>query len=111
MLSLRFNVIDRRGHVKAIEVSVLWHTEGKGDVDEDVIHRERLVCATGAGWDTHDPPRCEVRLPRSPLSYDGVILKIHWCVRAQVIMKSGREMLVEAPFRLGKVPPARKERL
>ena len=57
--------------VRAIELSVLWHTEGKGDEDMSVHHFERFELAGGdvsifAGHVTFS-----TRLPNSPLSYDG----------------------------------------
>jgi hypothetical protein len=90
--------------VKAVEVSVLWHTEGKGDED----------MAVAAFWrhDAEDirplvpgrPQRFSTTLPNSPLSYDGQIVKVHWCVRVRVFLPRGKEVVGEKVFQLGDVP-------
>ena len=43
-------------------------------------------------------------LPASPLSYDGVIVKIFWCVRIRAFLKGGRDFSSEQSFWLGRVP-------
>jgi hypothetical protein len=43
-------------------------------------------------------------LPASPLSYDGRIVKICWCVRLRLFPRQGPEVIDEAAFRLGEVP-------
>jgi hypothetical protein len=93
-------------HVKAVEVSVLWHTEGKGDEDLAVHHFERLSAENG---DAHPPTSGEFRtvLPNSPLSYQGVTIKLGWCVRVRVFPRRGKPVVGEAPFRLGDVPAVR----
>ena len=45
-----------------------------------------------------------VTLPASPLSYYGMILKIHWCVRVRIFLKNGREVKSEKFFTVGRVP-------
>jgi hypothetical protein len=92
--------------VKAVEVSVLWHTEGKGDEDLAVHHFERL---SGENGDVHGPASGEFRtvLPNSPLSYEGVTIKLAWCVRVRVFPRRGKPVAGESPFRLGDVPAVR----
>ena len=92
--------------IKATEVSVLWYTEGKGDEDLDV--REfRRISADDLNWtEFRRPYRFETVLPNSPLTYDGVILKIRWCVRMRVFPKRGREIVDERTFVLGETKAA-----
>ncbi len=93
--------------VKAIEVSVLWYTDGKGDTDM-AVHDFRRISAEDGDW--IDPRRAgtfRAVLPNSPLSYDGAILKLKWCVRVRAYLGRAREIVGELPFRLGTVPPAR----
>ena len=93
-------------NIKAVEVSVLWYTEGKGDEDLDV-HEFRRIAADEMNWNQfRRSNRFETVLPNSPLSYDGMILKIRWCVRVRVFPKRGREIVGEAPFVLGDVQTA-----
>jgi hypothetical protein len=101
----RIDGVDR-GALQAVEVSVLWHSEGKGDEDL-AVHEFWRKAADGELADPPRPERFSTTLPQSPLSYDGQIVKIRWCVRVRVIFKRGRDLLAEKVFRLGNVPPAR----
>jgi hypothetical protein len=94
--------------VAAIELSVLWHTEGKGDEDMSVHHFERLAPQNGQPLDLSQPNNFSTTLPNSPLSYRGRIVKICWRVRLRVFLARGKELSLEVPFRLGKVPDARE---
>ncbi len=90
--------------VRALELSVLWHTEGKGDEDMSVHFFERIE-PDDVPVDLHQPRRFSTVLPNSPLSYNGIILRICWCVRARVFFWQGRELTLDVPFQLGSVPP------
>jgi hypothetical protein len=94
----------------AVEVSVLWHTEGQGDEDLAVHYFERMDAPAQAGVDLRRPRRFNTRLPYSPLSYQGVIVKIRWCVRVRVFLPRGKELVGEMFFQLGNLPPARLAR-
>jgi hypothetical protein len=91
--------------VRAVELSVLWYTDGKGDEDLGVHHFERLSGDEGGPIAPGQPRWFAARLPRSPLSYDGVLVKVCWCVRVRVFWDGG-EAVGEAPFRLGDVARA-----
>ena len=89
--------------VQAIEVSVLWYTEGKGDEDL-AVHEFRRLSPEDEGWvDPRRPGRFSAVLPNSPLSYQGAIVKIRWCVRVRVFLSRGKEVLGEKPFQMGGV--------
>ena len=93
--------------IQAVEASVLWHTEGKGDEDLGVHYFERLVAAEAPARDLRALRRLHTTLPNSPLTYPGVTVKIRWCVRVRVFLKRGKEAFFEQTFTLGEVPPAR----
>jgi hypothetical protein len=93
--------------LQAIEVSVLWHSEGKGDEDLAVHEFWRKDAESGELGDPQRPNRFSTILPQSPLSYEGQIVKIRWCVRVRAIFKRGRDLLAQKVFRLGEVPPAK----
>ncbi len=95
------------GDVKAVEVSVLWYSEGKGEEDLAVHKFWRLNADDGDWIDVGRPGRFASTLPRSPLSYDGAIVKVRWCVRVRVFLYSGGELLGQKQFRHGDVPSAR----
>ena len=94
------------GAARAAELSVLWYTAGKGDEDMNVHHFERIVDEPARPLDLHVPHRFSTELPASPLSYDGEIVKVCWCVRLRLFLPQGQESMMEAPFRLGEVPAA-----
>ncbi len=92
------------GEVRAVEISVLWQTEGKGDEDLSIHYFERIEPQDGSPIDLHQPRRFSTVLPNSPLSYDGLIVKIGWRVRARVFLVRGKELSDELAFHLGNVP-------
>jgi hypothetical protein len=95
--------------VKAIEASVLWHTEGKGDEDMAVHEFWRRDASDAVPFDVHRPERFSTTLPNSPLSYHGHLIKIRWCVRVRVFMPHGKDMVTEKTFQLGEVPATKGE--
>jgi hypothetical protein len=93
--------------VKAVEVSILWYSDGKGEEDLAVHYFDRLD--PGAALvDLTQPRHFNTRLPLSPLSYAGVILKIRWCVRVRVFLTQGKDLFAEEAFELGSVPPGQE---
>jgi hypothetical protein len=92
----------------AIETSVLWYTAGKGDEDMAVHFFERRAAADISSGDLRQLWRFETPLPNTPLTYEGVIVKVEWCVRVRVFLDRGKEFFADAPFRLGQVPRAQR---
>jgi hypothetical protein len=90
--------------IQALEASVLWYTEGKGEEDLGVHFFERRLPSDAEGRDLRPMRRLRTRLPNTPLSYAGAILSIRWCVRLRLFLPRGREIVVEQPFTLGSVP-------
>lgn len=90
--------------LRAVEVSVLWYTEGKGDEDMGVHHFERLDAQNGTS-DLRRPIGFRTRLPNTPLSYQGAIVKILWCVRVRAFPHRGEDFVAEERFRLGNIAP------
>ena len=93
--------------VKAIEVSVLWYSEGKGDEDLAVHEFRRLSAENGDRIDPRRPGPFSTTLPQSPLSYEGAIVKLCWCVRVRVFLQRGKEVVGQMTFQLGDVPAAK----
>ena len=92
--------------VLAVEASVLWYTEGKGDEDLAVHYFERRTPSDLEGGDLRELKSFETQLPNCPLTFDGKIINIRWCVRVRLFLRRGKEIVFERPFRLGAVPPA-----
>jgi hypothetical protein len=93
--------------LKAVEASVLWHTEGKGDEDMAVQEFWRRDVADGRPIEPDQPQPFHTVLPNSPLSYEGQIIKLRWCVRVRAFPNRGKEIVGERTFQLGDVPPVR----
>jgi hypothetical protein len=91
--------------VTSYEWSVFWRTEGKGDEDMEVITADE----DSDGVSAFDPGHSEVLdlpLPLSPLSYDGLIVKIRWFVAVRVEVEGAAALEDEAEFQLGAVAVA-----
>jgi hypothetical protein len=107
LLRARYEVMLPAGTapVRAVERSVVWYTEGKGEEDigvhsfERITDRGTVAAAATAGM-------LETPLPRSPLSYEGLIVKIRWCVRVRLFFEGGRDFVSEHVFDVGRVPAA-----
>jgi hypothetical protein len=105
-LGVRYQVEGVAGdRVRAIEQSVLWYTEGKGEEDLGVHFFQRLVDQAAVAAAAREGAFA-VQLPRSPLSYEGVIVKIRWCVRVRLFFAAARDFVSEHVFELGAIPPA-----
>ncbi|MDP7020519.1 MAG: hypothetical protein QGG36_32265 [Pirellulaceae bacterium] len=92
--------------IQAVEASVLWYTEGKGDEDLGVHYFERRTPTDTIDGDLRQLRQIETRLPPSPLSYAGVIVKIRWCVRIRLFLRGGEKTyLEELVFHLGGAVP------
>jgi hypothetical protein len=89
--------------IRAAELSIVWYTAGKGEEDFAVHHFERHVDDVAKPLDLRVPRRFTTVLPPSPLSYDGEIVKVCWCVRVRLFIPQIQESLAEIPFRLGSV--------
>ncbi len=97
--------LDPGEQVRRVEISVLWYTEGKGEEDFAVHHFQPV--SAQAGQSLEGPVEFRTRLPQAPLTYEGVILKLYWCVRVRLFLRRGGQVVQERPFRLGNVPRGR----
>ena len=93
----------QQNSISAVEVSVVWLTEGKGTEDLGVHFFQRLTGNSLAASDWSIPQKVQVPLPDSPLSYEGRLLKISWCVRVRFYLNDGTELVAQQPFYLGMV--------
>ena len=93
--------------IEALEISVMWFTEGKGSEDMGVHAFWRYSTANGNWIDPRRTGRFSTSLPKSPLSYPGVLVKIQWCVRVRAFLTDNRQITEETLFRLGIVPDVR----
>lgn len=92
--------------IQAMERAVVWYTEGKGEEDLGVHRFDRIDDVAGLAEALPDGT-IATRLPASPLSYEGVIVKIRWCVRIRLFFVVGRDFVSEHVFEIGAIAPAR----
>jgi hypothetical protein len=85
-------------NLHAVETSVIWMTEGKGEEDLGVHFFDRRSKNDVRDGDLGTLYRFKTRLPNSPLSYDGKLIKIHWVVRVCVFYDRGKELRFDQPF-------------
>jgi hypothetical protein len=86
--------------IQGLEVSVLWHTEGKGDEDLHVHHFHRVNENQIRRVGLADQQSVQCVLPATPLSYHGKLISVRWCIRLRLFLSSGREIVTEQPFHL-----------
>ncbi len=90
--------------IQCVEASVMWYTEGKGDEDFNVHYFQRFGPAEIATMDWSCEHMLKTTLPVSPLSYEGNLLRIRWCVRLRLFLSSGNEIVAQHPFWLTATP-------
>lgn len=89
--------------IERLEVSVAWYTEGKGSEDMGVHFFESHPRTELAKSALSQPRRIELKLPTTPLSFEGKLFKIRWCIRLRLFLADGREKNAEQRFYLGSV--------
>ena len=89
-------------NLSAVETSVVWCTSGKGQEDIGVQFFERRQKDDLVELANDTAQKLTVRLPNTPLSYDGLIVKIGWCVRVRVFLEGGKQLSFDSEFALGK---------
>lgn len=108
VLECRYRIVDPGDlQFHSLEASVLWYTEGKGEEDLLVNRFERRVASSTRG-ELLQEQVIRATLPNSPLSYEGVIVKLIWCVRIKAFAPKGKRILQDRVFRLGSIPPAKR---
>jgi hypothetical protein len=88
------------GDTQVVEVSVNWFTEGKGEEDIGVHYFERYTPSDAVDGDLRQLHRFQTKLPNSPLTYNGAIVKIRWRVRVRLYWGRGKETWVDRVFQL-----------
>ena len=100
-----YRILDvKTDQINSVELSVLWHTEGKGDEDMTVIDYHSLSRQREDWINPHNPFKIETQLPSAPLSYEGLIIKIRWAARVRMTLVSGEEIIAERGFFLKNKP-------
>lgn len=78
----------------------MWYTEGKGDEDLSVHHFRRWSDSQLKELDLGQKHGFQCSLPLTPLSYEGTLLRIRWCVRLRLFCSVGRDSVAQVPFQL-----------
>ncbi len=88
--------------LEEVEVTIGWHTGGKGRKARGVEHCEVQRAGEGS-LGGNGSGKFSAVLPASPLSYDGVLIKIRWAVRVRATFSGSGQLAAEAVFQLGHV--------
>jgi hypothetical protein len=83
---------------RRVELSVLWETSGKGDVDTAAVALR--VLSDGNPATARGERRFEIPLPLLPWSYRGELLRIFWYVRVRRIHPTDDDTWVDAEFEI-----------
>ena len=86
---------------RAVRIAGGWHTEGKGDRDEEVIYATTLH--KGKLNATHQFP-FETMLPEQPISYSGHHIKVIWTATATVDLAWQKDPRAEEMFFVLPIP-------
>ena len=106
VLAVRYRIEGCDGErIDAIEHAVAWYTEGKGEEDLGVHFFERITDRNALPPVTFQG-MFSTPLPSSPSSYEGIIVKIRWCVRIRLFFVGAKDFVSEHVFSVGRVPPA-----
>ena len=87
--------------VTAVESSVIWFTDGKGEEDLGVHFFERRKKSSLLARQLAEPHRLSTVLPKSPLSYEGEIVQVRWSVRLRVFIAGDKQFTEDLAFQLG----------
>jgi len=98
--SWRIGKISPEVVMEGLEASVMWYTEGKGDEDLNVHHFRRWSDAQLKELDLGRSHGFQCALPLTPLSYEGTLVRIRWCVRLRLFCTVGRDSVAQVPFQL-----------
>lgn len=74
--------LDRQTGAAAIELRLVWFTEGKGDQDVEIVAHER--------WERpapDDQKTFDFRLPAGPYSFSGKLVTLVWALELVVLPK------------------------
>ena len=86
---------------KALELSLLWYTSGKGTRDVGIVHTYKIDSPGSSGSD-----RFSFTLPRGPYSFSGKLISLVWALELTctpgkdtvakeiVVSPTGREILL-----------------
>lgn len=88
---------------RSVEFSVLWRTSGKGTEDIGVVHYRAWKADDGTLAALPNLSTFTVKLPPTPWSYDGTLVKVHWLARLRVrweLLGRTREVVEDAEFTL-----------
>ncbi len=91
---------------RSIEFSVLWKTSGRGTEDLGVVHFQAWKATDNTLDAMPNPHSFSIKLPPTPWSYDGELIKIHWLARIRIRWGedgSKAELVRDAEFTLAPV--------
>jgi len=70
--------------VRAVEVRLIWFTQGKGTQDVEIVDRRRWETPVLMGSE-----KFEFALPEGPHSFSGTLISLTWAL--EVVIEKGKE--------------------
>jgi len=70
--------------VRAVEVRLIWFTQGKGTQDVQIVDRRRWETPVMMGSE-----RFEFQLPEGPQSFSGTLISLTWAL--ELVIEKGKE--------------------
>jgi hypothetical protein len=110
VVSLQFDRADRR-YEPGDWIAARYRIEGLGDEPIEAVHFFERATDGKTATDGDGAVSFRTRLPASPLSYEGVIVKVRWCARVRIFFRTARDFVSEHVFEVGRLPPARMDAL
>ena len=87
--------------LSAVESTVMWYTDGKGEEDLGVHFFQRKSARELDLRQRKIAQRLGTVLPATPLSYAGQIVNVVWCVRIRLFFVGGDQNTFDQVFQLG----------
>ena len=82
---------------RSLTVGIAWHTEGKGDRDEEIVQSSVMKDGVLTGG-VPLSDNFSFTLPDRPWSYAGELVNIIWAVKIAIDIPKARDIVHEEPF-------------
>lgn len=88
---------------RQVEVTIGWHTEGRGDLDRMIIYND-MIPVEEIYPDSPITHHFETVLPSEPWSYAGKLIRIVWEVQAKIDIAWATDINQSLQFALAPAP-------
>jgi hypothetical protein len=82
---------------RSVTLQLEWHTEGKGDRDQQIIH-EKTLHQGNLRMGSLVGDNFVFQLPEGPVSYAGQLINIIWTITIKVDVPRAKDATFQEPF-------------